>query len=46
MIELYAKTFGISDLDIAEAPWLKSWIKRHHNNLKYDVFTCRFVWVN
>ena len=38
----YAKTFGISDLDIAEESWVAEWIKRHGNNLCYNPM--RFVW--
>ncbi len=46
MIEIYVKLFGISDLDINEAPWLSEWIARHHNNLRYDYLNFKFVWIN
>lgn len=40
----YAKTFGISDLDINETDWMAHWCKRHHNQLKYDPLRCVYVW--
>lgn len=46
MIKLYAKIFGISDQDIAEAEWLKAWINRHHNNLKYNDIEFKFYWID
>jgi len=45
MLAWYAETFGIGDLDIAEAPWVADWIKRHHNRLRYDHLQCRWFLV-
>ena len=45
MIRLYAQLSGISDLDIAEAPWVADWVKRNHNSLRYDYLTFRWKWV-
>jgi len=42
--ELYARRFGISDLDIAEAEWLAHWVRRHSNSMTYDAACFRWVW--
>lgn len=36
IMEIYARHFGIGDLDVAESPWLADWIKRHSNRLFYS----------
>jgi len=41
----YAQTFGIGDSDMAEAPWLADWVKRHRHRLRYDPLTLRWRWV-
>jgi hypothetical protein len=45
MLRWYAETYGISDLDIAEAPWVADWVKRHGNSLRYDHLTFRWKWI-
>ena len=45
MLEWYATVFGIGELDIAEAPWVGDWVKRHHNNLRYSPITLRWFWI-
>jgi hypothetical protein len=42
MIELYARIFGIGDMDVMEAPWVADWISRNHNRLVYN--DLRFRW--
>lgn len=40
----YAKNFGISDQDLNEADWVADWVKRKHNQLRYEPLTCRWLW--
>jgi len=45
MLRLYARWYGISVLDIAEADWVAQWVSRNHNSLRYDPLTFRWKWV-
>jgi hypothetical protein len=45
-MQWYATHFGIGDIDAAEAPWVMDWIKRHHNQLRYDERVYRWFWIN
>lgn len=45
MLQWYATIFGIGDDDIAEASWIADWIKRHHNNIRYDHASFRWFYI-
>lgn len=44
-IEWYARNFGISDLDIAEADWVRDWVLRNRNRLRYDHIAFMWQWI-
>jgi hypothetical protein len=46
LLKWYAKTFGISDLDISEADWVAHWVKRNRNRLVYNPLVCVWRWVD
>lgn len=46
LLTWYAKEFGISNVDIAEAEWVADWVKRNLNSLCYDPVTFRYKWVD
>jgi hypothetical protein len=45
LLAWYAKNFGISDLDVAEAEWVAHWVKSNHNRLRYNPNLCVWRWV-
>lgn len=45
LVERYARTFGIAAQDVLEAEWLRHWVNRHHNQLRYSYVDCKWHWI-